>query len=267
MVTLAVIGALLLSGCQRSGASHGTSSDRKQTTLVSGPGGLGAPPPGGGPPPTDVYRNDRPGTLSPVVQGMPTRIYVPNSDEATVDEIDPSSGRVVRHFDTGQLPQHVVPSWDLKTLYVPNDMGNSLTPIDAVTGEPRVPIPVEDPYNLYFTPDGTSAMVVAERRARLDFRDPPLRSASGFMAPAVATALPPPPPRFGIDRPTLEPPKPCRASSAAPGWRSITTRPSPRHMRRLLASRCCLRLSSGCGSRVGDRCPGRLPAGIATGAR
>ena len=34
------------------------------------------------------------------------------------------------------------------------------------------PIPVEDPYNLYFTPDGHYAIVVAERLQRLDFRDP-----------------------------------------------------------------------------------------------
>ena len=29
-----------------------------------------------------------------------------------------------------------------------------------------------DPYNLYFTPDGRYAIVVAEARSRLDFRDP-----------------------------------------------------------------------------------------------
>ena len=31
---------------------------------------------------------------------------------------------------------------------------------------------VDDPYNMYFTPDGASAIVVAEARKRLDFRDP-----------------------------------------------------------------------------------------------
>ena len=35
-----------------------------------------------------------------------------------------------------------------------------------------MPIPVEDPYNLYFTPNGKYAIVVAERLQRLDFRDP-----------------------------------------------------------------------------------------------
>jgi YVTN family beta-propeller protein len=32
-------------------------------------------------------------------------------------------------------------------------------------------MPVEDPYNMYFTPDGLHALVVAERLQRLDFRD------------------------------------------------------------------------------------------------
>jgi DNA-binding beta-propeller fold protein YncE len=66
----------------------------------------------------------------------------------------------------------VVPAWNLKTLYVTNDLGNSLTPIDPRTGRPGKPIPVEDPYNMYFTRDGRHAIVVAERLHRLDFRDP-----------------------------------------------------------------------------------------------
>src|SRR6185503_9228934 len=33
-------------------------------------------------------------------------------------------------------------------------------------------IPVDDPYNMYFSPDGKSAIVVAEAMKRLDFRDP-----------------------------------------------------------------------------------------------
>jgi YVTN family beta-propeller protein len=79
---------------------------------------------------------------------------------------------VIDHFAVGLLPQHVVPAWDLRTLYVTNDVGNSLTAIDPRTGKPKGrPIPVDDPYNLYFTPDGRYAIVVAERLHRLDFRN------------------------------------------------------------------------------------------------
>ena len=99
-------------------------------------------------------------------------VYVPNSQSNTVDEIDQRTFKVVRHFAVGALPQHVTPSYDLKTLYVLNDMGNSLTPIDPRTGAPGREIPVDDPYNLYFTPDGRFAIVVAERLSRLDFRTP-----------------------------------------------------------------------------------------------
>jgi YVTN family beta-propeller protein len=101
------------------------------------------------------------------------RIYVPNSQSNTVDVIDPRTYRVIAHYAVGALPQHVTPSWDLKTLYVDNDVGNSLTPINPRTGRIEgAAIPVADPYNLYFTPDGRSAIVVAERLRRLDFRNP-----------------------------------------------------------------------------------------------
>jgi YVTN family beta-propeller protein len=110
--------------------------------------------------------------LSPVVRGFPERVYVPNSESDTVSVIDPHSYRVIDEFPVGALPQHVTPSYDLKTLWVDNDEGNSLTPIDPATGKPGEPVPVTDPYNLYFTPDGRYAIVVAERLQRLDFRDP-----------------------------------------------------------------------------------------------
>ena len=128
--------------------------------------------PAGAPVGPDVYAADRPGMLSPVVRRFPSRVYVPDSGDGTVDVIDPATRRVVDQFAAGRLPQHVVPSWDLRRLWVTNDESNSLTPIDPATGRPGSPVPVADPYNLYFTPDGSRAIVVAERLRRLDFRDP-----------------------------------------------------------------------------------------------
>jgi YVTN family beta-propeller protein len=120
----------------------------------------------------DIYAADRPNALSDVVKHDRHLVYVPNSLSNSVDVIDPATARVVNHFAVDALPQHVVPAWDLRTLYVTNDRGNTLTPIDPATGRPGPTIPVEDPYNLYFTPDGKYAIVVAERLQRLDFRDP-----------------------------------------------------------------------------------------------
>ena len=119
----------------------------------------------------NVYAYDGANMLTGAARLARPLVYVPNSESATVDVIDPRTYRVVRHFSVGLLPQHVVPSYDLKTLYVTNDAGNSLTVIDPRTGEPGRTIPVDDPYNMYFTPDGRYAIVVAERLHRLDFRD------------------------------------------------------------------------------------------------
>jgi YVTN family beta-propeller protein len=120
---------------------------------------------------TDIYAANRPGALSPVVQDFPARVYVPNSKSNSVSVIDPTTFKVIDRFPVGRLPQHVTPSYDLKTLWVLNDLGNSLTRIDPATGKPKETIPVTDPYNLYFTPDGKYAIVVAEQQRRLNFLD------------------------------------------------------------------------------------------------
>jgi YVTN family beta-propeller protein len=120
----------------------------------------------------DVYAATRAGHLAPQVRGDPARVYVPNSQSNTVDVIDQRTARIVDHFAVGALPQHVTPSWDLRTLWVTNDTGNSLTPIDPRTGRHGRPVAVRDPYNLYFTADGRRAIVVAEAHRALDFREP-----------------------------------------------------------------------------------------------
>ena len=120
----------------------------------------------------NVYAGAGIGKFAPVVRGVTPRVYVPNSVSNTVDEIDPTTFQIIRSFPVPQRPQHVVPAWDLKTLYVNSDLGNALTPIDPRTGLPGAAIPVTDPYNLYFTPDGTKAIVVPELLSSLDFRNP-----------------------------------------------------------------------------------------------
>ncbi len=131
--------------------------------------------------PHNIYSADAPGDLSSAVRGDIPMVYVPNSVSNTVTEIDPSTHRVVRTFPVGTEPQHVVPSWDLKTLWVTSDLGNSLTPINARTGVPGKAVPVRDPYNMYFTPDGRYAVVVAERFESLDFRNPQTMSLVHFL--------------------------------------------------------------------------------------
>ena len=120
----------------------------------------------------NIYSEAAAGKLSPVVKDFPNYLYVPNSKSNTVDVIDQKTLQVVNHFDVGKEPQHVVPSWDLKTLYATNDLNDTLTEIDPATGAKIRTLPVIDPYNMYYTPDGKFAIVVAERKKRLDFREP-----------------------------------------------------------------------------------------------
>ncbi|HXS93600.1 MAG TPA: cytochrome D1 domain-containing protein [Candidatus Limnocylindrales bacterium] len=119
----------------------------------------------------DIYSYDRDNELSPTVAKFISRVYVPNTESNSVDVIDPTTYKVVDHFRVGRLPQHVTPSWDLKSLWVLNDMGNSLTLIDPATAKVKKTIPIIDPYNMYYTPDGKYAIVVAEQRRRLNFHD------------------------------------------------------------------------------------------------
>jgi len=121
--------------------------------------------------PRDVYAADRPNKLSPAVKDFPSRVYVPNTESSSVSVIDPETYEVVETIPVGAQPQHVVPSWDMKTLWVNNDKGNTLTPIDPMTGKAGKTVAVHDPYNLYFTPNGKYAVVMASLDRELVFRD------------------------------------------------------------------------------------------------
>src|SRR3989338_4673233 len=125
--------------------------------------------------PANIYSETSADKLSPAVAGDLSRVYVPNRISGDVTVIDPATFKVVDTFKVGINPQHVVPSWDLKTLWVANNAegrtDGSLTPVDPKTGKPGRSIPVDDPYNMSFTPDGKSAIIVAEALKRLDFRD------------------------------------------------------------------------------------------------
>jgi YVTN family beta-propeller protein len=178
--------ALVLVACSP-GAATGRSAAPTPTptptsTRTPTTSALGTPAPRPSPPPLtaipplldphDVYAADRPGKLSrEAAQALPL-VYVPDHDDGTVHVIDPATYRVVRVAKAGRSPQHVTPSWDLRTLWVTDDTGSTLTPINPRTGRFAPPVPVTDAYNLYFTADGRRAVVVAERLRRLDFRDP-----------------------------------------------------------------------------------------------
>ena len=124
----------------------------------------------------NLYSETGAGKISGALAGDLERIYVPNLRSNDVYVVDPKQMKVVDRFKVGIGPQHIVPSWDLRTLWATNNAegrtDGSLTPIDPATGKPGKAVMVDDPYNMYYTPDGKSAIVVAEARKRLDFREP-----------------------------------------------------------------------------------------------
>ena len=125
--------------------------------------------------PQNLYSETVTGKMSPEVADHKELVYVPHVQSNDVYVIDPKTLKVIDKYKVGLNPQHVVPSWDLKTLWVTNNaertLKGSLTPIDPKTGKRGVDVPVHDPYNMYFSPDGKYAIVVEEAEKRLNFRD------------------------------------------------------------------------------------------------
>ena len=136
--------------------------------------------------PSNLYSETGPDKLSRAVANVPARVYVPNVKSDEVHVIDPATLKVIDRFKVGRNPQHIVPSWDLRTLWVTNNAegrtDGTLTPIDPMTGKPGKDVVVDDPYNMYFTPDGKSAVIVAEAMKRLDFRDPNTMALQGSLS-------------------------------------------------------------------------------------
>ena len=75
-------------------------------------------------------------------------------------------------FGVGRQPQHVVPSCGLQVAVGAERPGRQPHLHRSRHRRKRANHPVDDPYNMYYTPDGKYAIVVAERQAPLDFHDP-----------------------------------------------------------------------------------------------
>ena len=109
-------------------------------------------------------------TAKPIPDGALERVYVPNVLSDDVDVIDPRTFTVIDHFRVGRSPQHVIPSWDLKTLWVAGSKrrfsSGSLIAIDPATGKPGTLIKVPDAYNMYFSADSLEVDPASARLSR-----------------------------------------------------------------------------------------------------
>ncbi len=122
--------------------------------------------------PINIYRHAMTSELDAKVAGIAARVYVPNENGGDMTVIDPASLQVVDRFRVGNTPHHATPSWDMSRLYVNNMGSNSLTEINPRTARPVRTISIPVPYNLYYTLDGTKAIVAAEPNNSLDFYNP-----------------------------------------------------------------------------------------------
>src|SRR5437667_4307646 len=72
----------------------------------------------------NIYQYTKVGMFSPATQKALYRVYVPNSESSSVSVIDPKTYKVIQTFYTGKNPQHVVPSYNMQTLWLLNNKSN-----------------------------------------------------------------------------------------------------------------------------------------------
>ena len=78
--------------------------------------------------PKNVYAGAGAGMFSPAVAGQLSRVYSPNLTTGKVDVIDPETFKVIESLDAIRSPEHIVPSWDLQTLWVSGDISYARRP-------------------------------------------------------------------------------------------------------------------------------------------
>ncbi len=169
---VAVLATAVLAGCSAAPTTNPTPPPRPTSApahVVTSDGLPGMPPVTD---PHNVYAAAGANALSAIARAAKPLVYVPHNDAGDVWVIDPATYAVVGKYRVGKQLQHVVPAYDMRTLYATDDTGNQLVPFDPTTGLPGAPIPVIDPYNLYFTPDGRYAVSVAEAHRELVWYDP-----------------------------------------------------------------------------------------------
>lgn len=171
---IAVIALLMAAtGCASAPTPTPAAPPAKQLAPAAHAGGVTGLP--GMPPvrdPHNVYADAGANQLSATAKLAKPLVYVPHNLSGDVWVIDPATFQVIARYPGGRELQHVVPAYDMTALYATDDLGNQLLQFDPVTGLPEARIPVTDPYNLYFTPDGAYAISVAEAHQELVWYDP-----------------------------------------------------------------------------------------------
>ena len=144
-----MLAAIVASSCALAFAQPAAVSPAATPTRPAAPAVSTIPGMPGVPDPSNLYSEQAAGKVQPGVANDLPRVYVPHIQSNDVYVIDPATLKVVDKFRVGLNPHHIVPSWDLKTLWVANTAENtnrgSVMPIDPKTGKVGKAIPVEDP--------------------------------------------------------------------------------------------------------------------------
>ncbi|MFG2002504.1 YncE family protein [Spirillospora sp. NPDC048911] len=173
---------------RRSAPDSATSETTAREGAAAGAAGMASA--GAGLPVTGgVYTATRPGLIDPAVRRLPARLYVPNGRDGTVDVVDLRTLKVTARLHVGGVPRRIVTSWDLRRLWVTDARGGTVVPVSPRTGRRGRSVRLGDRGGrLYFTPDGSEALVLAGRQRQIDVRDPHTMRPRGRMALPCAGA-------------------------------------------------------------------------------
>ncbi len=109
-----------------------------------------------------------PGTPGGTGRGL---AFVINSAQASIDLIDVGSRRLVRRVPVLREPHHMALTPDHRFLLVGDTGGNEMLFLDPVTGAVTRRLPVSDPYQFGFSPDGKWLVVDGLLRNQVDLYD------------------------------------------------------------------------------------------------
>lgn len=99
-------------------------------------------------------------------------VLVMNSNDATLSVIDLTTQRELHRIPTLREPHHWALTPDGNDLLVGDSAGNALLVLDAATFAVRRWVPVSDPYQLGFSPNGKFLVVNSLNRAQVDIYEP-----------------------------------------------------------------------------------------------
>lgn len=123
-------------------------------------------------PAINIYKDALTSEIRKELADIPPRVYIPNENNGNIVVLDPLTFKVLDSYTVGTVSHHATPSHDMTKIHVNNMGSNTLTEIDVRTGKPIRNISIPVPYNLYYTLDGTKAIIAAEPANQLIFYNP-----------------------------------------------------------------------------------------------